>query len=65
VVHGENDPRVPISETRQIVERARKSGNPVWTIYASDEGHGFTRRENTDYVEAVTVVFLKRFLLGE
>jgi hypothetical protein len=64
VVHGENDPRVPISETRQIVERARATGRPVWTLYASNEGHGFGRRENTDYEEAATAEFFRRHLLA-
>ncbi len=63
LVHGENDPRVPISEARQIVQRARTSGQPVWTLYASNEGHGFTRRENSDYLDTVTVLFLERHLL--
>jgi len=64
IIHGANDPRVPLSEAEQIVERARRSGNPVWTLYAQNEGHGFTRRENTDYEEAATVEFLRRHLLA-
>jgi dipeptidyl aminopeptidase/acylaminoacyl peptidase len=63
VIHGANDPRVPLSETQQIVARARESGSPVWTLYAENEGHGFRRRENTDYTEAVTADFLRRFIL--
>ncbi len=65
VVHGANDPRVPLSETEQIVARARSSGQPVWTLYASNEGHGFTRRENADYQDAVSAVFLERHLLAK
>src|SRR5688572_1704435 len=64
IIHGANDPRVPLSEAEQIVERARRSGNPVWTLYAQNEGHGFTRRENTDFEEAATVEFLRRHLLA-
>jgi dipeptidyl aminopeptidase/acylaminoacyl peptidase len=65
VVHGENDPRVPISETEQIVAKARSSGQAVWTLYAANEGHGFTRRENSDYEQVVTVAFFQKFLLGD
>lgn len=65
LVHGENDPRVPFSEAKQIVERARSSGSPVWTLYAENEGHGFRRRENRDYLVAAENAFLKRFLLEE
>ncbi|HVR76627.1 MAG TPA: S9 family peptidase [Planctomycetota bacterium] len=64
VIHGDNDPRVPLSEAEKIAAGARASGKPVWTLYASNEGHGFTRRENRDYEEAVTAAFLKRHLQG-
>jgi len=63
LVHGGNDPRVPFSETLQIVERARSTGRPVWTVFADNEGHGFERRENIDYQQAAVAVFLRRFLL--
>ena len=62
MIHGANDPRVPMRETESIVERARSSGQPVWTLYASNEGHGFTRLENIAYENAVVAVFLRRFL---
>jgi dipeptidyl aminopeptidase/acylaminoacyl peptidase len=64
LIHGANDPRVPFSETLQVIDRARSSGQPVWTVYASNEGHGFTRRENLDYQQAATALFLRRFLLA-
>src|SRR5215475_4339157 len=41
VVQGGNDPRVPLSESVQIVEAVRKNGIPVWYLMAKDEGHGF------------------------
>jgi dipeptidyl aminopeptidase/acylaminoacyl peptidase len=63
LVHGKNDPRVPFSETVQVVERARATGQPVWTLYADNEGHGFTRKENRDYQEATAVMFLREFVL--
>lgn len=63
VVHGENDPRVPVSEARQIVERARTSGQPVGTIHAANEGHGFARRENLDFLDSAVAHFLERHLL--
>ncbi len=34
----------------------------MWTVYAANEGHGFSRRENRDYETATRVVFLKQFL---
>ncbi|WP_313691432.1 S9 family peptidase [Halorarum halobium] len=46
VLHGENDPRVPVGEAEQIVERAREQGVPVRKLVFEDEGHGFTKLEN-------------------
>jgi dipeptidyl aminopeptidase/acylaminoacyl peptidase len=63
VAHGVNDPRVPVSEARQIAEKVRAAGGRVWSVYAGNEGHGFGRKENRDYLAAVTVLFLEEFLL--
>ncbi len=40
VVQGENDPRVPASESRQIVSAVRGTGQEVWFMNALNEGHG-------------------------
>ena len=48
VVHGKNDPRVPVSEAEQIVNRVRSKGGEVWYLEASDEGHGFRKKQNRD-----------------
>jgi dipeptidyl aminopeptidase/acylaminoacyl peptidase len=62
VAHGKNDPRVPFSEAEQIAPLVRKNNVPVWTVYADNEGHGFAKRDNRDYLTAVTAMFLKEFL---
>jgi dipeptidyl aminopeptidase/acylaminoacyl peptidase len=59
VAHGKNDPRVPFSEAEQIVEIVREQGKPVWTVYAENEGHGFGKKDNADYLRGVQVMFLK------
>ena len=46
VLHGANDPRVPVSEAHQIVEEARDQGVPVRELVFDDEGHGFSKLEN-------------------
>jgi dipeptidyl aminopeptidase/acylaminoacyl peptidase len=63
VVHGRNDPRVPFSEAEQIAAKVRSQGRPVWTLYADNEGHGFARKENRDYMNAATALFFKKHLL--
>ncbi|MFC7134195.1 MULTISPECIES: S9 family peptidase [Salinibaculum] len=54
VIHGENDPRVPVGEAEQIVEQAREQGVPVEKIIFEDEGHGLSKLENR--IEAYTQV---------
>jgi dipeptidyl aminopeptidase/acylaminoacyl peptidase len=65
VVAGKNDPRVPVTESEQIAAAVRKNGLPVWYIVARNEGHGFARKENQDYLQYAELLFLKQFLLGE
>lgn len=60
VAHGRNDPRVPFSEAVQIVEKVKPNGQPVWTVYADNEGHGFAKKANKDYLYAVIAVFLQQ-----
>jgi len=54
VLHGENDPRVPVSEAHRIVEGAREAGVPVRELIFDDEGHGFTKLENR--IEAYSAI---------
>ena len=66
VVQGRNDPRVPESESRQMVQAIRKSeASPVWYLLATDEGHGFRKKENRDFELLATATFLRTFLLGD
>jgi dipeptidyl aminopeptidase/acylaminoacyl peptidase len=46
VVHGANDPRVPISETEQLVDRLRALGRPVEYLRYENEGHGLAKLAN-------------------
>ncbi|MCB2204923.1 alpha/beta fold hydrolase [bacterium] len=63
VAQGENDPRVPASEARQIVKAVAGNGIPVWTMFAKDEGHGFRKKNNRDYFQWAAILFLEDFLL--
>jgi dipeptidyl aminopeptidase/acylaminoacyl peptidase len=60
---GRNDPRVPYTETEQIVKAVRAKDRPVWYVLFDDEGHGFRKKANADYFEAATVLFWQRYLL--
>ena len=46
VVHGETDPRVPVSEARQILGALVDRGVPVDSLIFADEGHGISKLSN-------------------
>lgn len=64
VVQGEKDPRVPASESQQIVDALEKKKTPVWFLMARDEGHGFSRKKNNDFLFCCMIMFLQKYLLN-
>jgi len=63
VVQGANDPRVPRTEAEQVVRSVRERGKTVWYVLGKDEGHGFAKKANADYLQLATLRFLEEFLL--
>jgi dipeptidyl aminopeptidase/acylaminoacyl peptidase len=64
-VVGKNDPRVPYSESVQILEKLRKNGTPTWFLVANDEGHGYAKKKNRDFQFYSTIMFVRQYLLQE
>ena len=62
VAQGRNDPRVPWTESEQIVRSLQARGQPVWYLLADNEGHGFARRENADFQFVAITQFLLQTL---
>jgi dipeptidyl aminopeptidase/acylaminoacyl peptidase len=60
VVQGLNDPRVPASESQQMVAKIRARGGEVWYLAAKDEGHGFRKKSNRDFYQRTIVTFLEK-----
>jgi acetyl esterase/lipase len=60
VVAGLNDPRVPVSESEQLVWRVRSTGGEVWYLMAKDEGHGFRKKANHDAYLLTAASFLQK-----
>jgi dipeptidyl aminopeptidase/acylaminoacyl peptidase len=60
VVQGLNDPRVPASESEQIVAKVRANRGEVWYLAAKDEGHGFRKKPNRDHYLKTLATFLAR-----
>ena len=65
VIQGLNDPRVPASESEQIVKAVRANDKPVWYLLANDEGHGFRKQKNREFQMYTMVMFLQEHLIGE
>lgn len=63
VVQGKNDPRVPVTEAEQMVQAIRNRGGAVWYLMAQDEGHGFKKKKNADFLFFSTVQFFRQYLL--
>ena len=64
IVAGRNDPRVPWTEGQQMTEALRKDNVPVWWLVAEDEGHGFAKKKNRDFLAAATAEFVEQYLVG-
>lgn len=62
VVQGANDPRVPLSESEQMVKTIRENGGEVWYLMAKDEGHGFRKLENREAYLATVSMFIEHLL---
>ncbi len=65
IVAGQNDPRVPILEATAFKDRLKTTNPNTWCLVGKDEGHGFVKRNNQDFLMYTTVMFLRRFLFGE
>jgi dipeptidyl aminopeptidase/acylaminoacyl peptidase len=64
-VVGKNDPRVPWSESRQILDKLNAQGTPTWFMMANDEGHGYGKKKNQDLLFDAEVMFIHKYLLDQ
>lgn len=62
VIHGENDPRVPVSEARQLVAALEERDVPVELLVFDDEGHGLAKLHNKLVAYPAVIRFLDRVL---
>lgn len=60
IVQGQNDPRVPVTESEQMVAKIRANGGEVWYLVGLNEGHGFAKRDNVDYYQWAVALFLEK-----
>jgi dipeptidyl aminopeptidase/acylaminoacyl peptidase len=62
VIHGANDPRVPIEEAEQIVAALKKRQVPVEYLRYEDEGHGLAKLKNRLDAYPKMADFLDKYL---
>ncbi|GLZ09701.1 hypothetical protein Acsp03_71670 [Actinomadura sp. NBRC 104412] len=62
ILQGAQDPRVPRTESDQLVETLRTRGVDVRYDVYEDEGHGFTNRNNELQAYEQIADFLKHHL---
>ena len=62
VIQGANDPRVPQSESEQIVDAIRKRGGVVDYLLFDDEGHGISKLKNQIIAYRAMADFLDKHL---
>ncbi|WP_254273785.1 S9 family peptidase [Haloarcula marina] len=65
VLHGANDPRVPVGEAEQIADEVADHGVPVEKLVFDDEGHGISKRENRIEAYTQVVEFLDEHVTAE
>lgn len=62
VVHGANDPRVPVGEAEQVVQRLKDRGVQVEYLLYADEGHGISKLKNKLDCYPKMASFIKKHL---
>ncbi|WP_020573586.1 S9 family peptidase [Actinopolymorpha alba] len=65
VIHGANDPRVPLSEAEQVVAALRERGVPCELRVYADEGHGLAKRANQLDAYPQALAFLAEHLSAD
>jgi dipeptidyl aminopeptidase/acylaminoacyl peptidase len=62
IIHGANDPRVPLSEAEQVAAAVRANGADCELLVYGDEGHGLAKRVNRLDAYPQVLAFLSRHL---
>ena len=62
VIHGANDPRVPLSEAQALTTALEAKGVPCELRVYDDEGHGLAKRVNRLDAYPAAIAFLSRLL---
>lgn len=64
IIHGRNDPRVPVSEAQQMYDAIIKQGGAAELHIYEDEGHGIAKQKNRFDIYPKIINFLNKNLKG-
>ena len=62
LIHGRNDPRVPVEESIQIHDELKKMGKEVGIHIFEDEGHGVAKLKNRIVYIDLIVKWLSKYI---
>lgn len=62
IIHGANDPRVPVGEAEQIADTLKKHKREVHLLKFDDEGHGLVKLKNRIDGYSAAVGFLREHM---
>lgn len=62
IIHGEDDPRVPVQNAREMRDALEKAGKPFEYMTRPKEGHGFFKEQNNVDRYELTEKFLQKYL---
>ena len=65
ILHGDQDPVVPLSSSSELAARIREAGGDVELIVLEGEGHGFRDAANQHLEYAVVERFVTELIGGE
>ena len=65
VIQGANDPRVPLSESEQMVKAMKRIGKTVEFLVFDDEGHGVARLKNKKVSYPAIIRFLQEHVINK
>jgi dipeptidyl aminopeptidase/acylaminoacyl peptidase len=62
IIHGEDDPRVPIQNAREMGDELQKAGKPFEYMTRPKEGHGFFKENNNTERYKMIEAFLEKYV---
>jgi dipeptidyl aminopeptidase/acylaminoacyl peptidase len=63
LIHGSQDPRVPIRQAEAILSAMRETQTPIWYLLGKNEGHSFRNFTSWEIKTLATILFIQEHLI--